>query len=82
MVLAGAAAASLPRSRRPAPGEVPAGRERRSRSLGGSHGPDYVDGLLLAEVDTLLWWGFTDAERASEVAGELPGIRKRTFWSC
>ena len=38
-----------------------------------------VGGLLLAEVDTLLWWGFADAERASEVAGELAGVRHRVL---
>ena len=34
-----------------------------------------VGGLLLAEVDTVLHWGFADAERAREVARELPNVR-------
>ena len=48
-------------------------------ALGGQPWSGRVDGLLLAEVDTLLWWGFADAERASEVAGELRGIRRRVL---
>ena len=36
-------------------------------------------GLLLAEVDTLLWWGFADAERAAEVARGLAGVRHRVL---
>ena len=36
-------------------------------------------GLLLAEVDTLLWWGFADAERAAEVARGLAGVRRRVL---
>ncbi|MDE0373188.1 MAG: hypothetical protein OXI73_11685 [Rhodospirillales bacterium] len=39
----------------------------------------WVDGLLLAEVDTLLWWGFADAERAAEVARGLAGVRHRVL---
>ena len=38
-----------------------------------------VGGLLLAEVDTLLWWGFADAERAAEVARGLAGVRHRVL---
>ena len=39
----------------------------------------WIDGLLLAEVDTLLWWGFADAERAAEVADELLAVRHETL---
>ena len=46
-------------------------------AAGGQPWSGYVDGLLLAEVDTLLWWGFADAERAAEVAGELADVRQR-----
>ena len=36
---------------------------------------EHAGGLLLAEVDTVLHWGFIDAERAREVARELPFVR-------
>ena len=38
-----------------------------------------IAGLLLAEADTLLWWGFRDAERARQLARELPDVRHRVL---
>ena len=48
-------------------------------AAGGQPWSGWVDGLLLAEVDTLLWWGFADAERAAEVARGLAGVRHRVL---
>ena len=48
-------------------------------ALPGQPWTGWVDGLLLAEVDTLLWWGFSDAERTSAVAEELLAIWSETL---
>ena len=48
-------------------------------ALPGQPWTGWVDGLLLAEVDTLLWWGFTDAERANAVAENLPAVRSEAL---
>lgn len=47
-----------------------------------SHGqiwPPIMGGLLLAEMDTLLHWGFVDAATARRRAGELPARRYRVI---
>ena len=62
----GAGGLPLVRFLQDASAELAAGRHPWSGPAGG---------LLLAEVDTLLWWGFADADRAAAVAGELAGIR-------
>ena len=48
-------------------------------ALPGQPWTGWVDGLLLAEIDTLLWWGFTDAERANAVAEDLLAVRSETL---
>ena len=47
-----------------------------------SHGQPWsliLRGLLLAEMDTLLHWGFTDAATAESLARRLPSFRQRVI---
>ena len=44
-------------------------------AAGGQAWSGSVGGLLLVEVDTVLHWGFADAERVREVARKLPNAR-------
>ena len=47
-----------------------------------SHGRSWhpsVRGMLLAELDTLLHWGFTDAATAESLARRLPSLRERVI---
>ncbi len=46
---------------------------------GGQPWSGSIAGLLLVEVDTLLWWGFRDAERALRLTHALPDIRHQVL---
>ena len=55
---------------------------QRACAVVASHGQPWhraLRGLLLAEMDTLLHWGFTDASTAESLARELPSHRQRVL---